>query len=57
MLVARPLFWFVYRVEIWEGRVWLCEYCVWWDGSEDLLEMCGIQEDLNGYGKENDQTN
>lgn len=44
-----PLFTFDLRVELWHGRWYLSEWCIWWTGYEELLEMVEITGDLNGY--------
>jgi len=51
MLKELPLFWFEYHMMYWQGRSYLCEVCVWWDGHVEIMEMVHIGEN-NGYEQE-----
>lgn len=43
-----PLFWFEYHVMYWQGKNYLCEVCVWWDGLVEIMEMVEL-ENNDGY--------
>lgn len=46
-----PLFSFYFEVIPWEGRFWLCEVCVYWNGHREILEMVEIEaKDVKNYG-------
>lgn len=49
MLSEKALFWFEVEVIYYCNRFWLVEYCVFWNGLRQIVEMCEIQEVLNGY--------
>lgn len=57
MLKEVPLFWFEYSVIYHQNRFWLVEYCVWFDGHKDVMEMVEIRENLDGYIQEVQQGN
>lgn len=42
MLPNTPLFVIIQEVREWQGRLWLCEICIWWNGDEDILEMVDV---------------
>jgi len=52
MLADVPLYTFDLRLELWYGRWYLIEWCVWWSGFEQIVEMVEIEGDLNGYVEE-----
>jgi len=43
MLADVPLFWFEYHMTHWQGDTYLCEVCVWWDGTVEIMEMVRIE--------------
>lgn len=47
-----PLFWFELDVIYYYGRCWLVEYCVFWNGVVQIMEMVEIKGSLNGYIQE-----
>jgi hypothetical protein len=46
------LFWFELDTVIWEGRLWLVEWCVFWNGDRQIVEMVEIKENFRGYIQE-----
>jgi len=47
------LFWFELDTMIWQGRLWLVEWCVFWNGDRQIVEMVEIRERLHDYFEEN----
>jgi len=47
MLKEIPLFHFEIEIVYWENRVWLVEYCVYWNGLREIVQMDEIG-DYNG---------
>lgn len=43
MLSDKPLFWFEYYTMHWEGDLYLCEVCVFWNGEVQIMEMVRIE--------------
>jgi hypothetical protein len=48
MLSEMPLFWFEYHMMYWQNKSYLCEVCVWWNGTVEIMEMVEL-EAKNGY--------
>jgi len=46
------LFWFEVYVLYFCNRFWLVEECVFWNGDRQIMEMCEIKENLDGYIEE-----
>jgi hypothetical protein len=46
MLADVPLFSFTLEIQEWQGKLWLCEICTYWNGIVEILEMVEIEGDL-----------
>lgn len=42
MLKEIPLFVLSFEMQEWQGKLWLCEICTWWNGYIEILEMVDI---------------
>jgi len=49
MLPDTPLFKFDLEVIYYCNRFWLCEICVFWDGSTQIVEMVELEDITNGW--------
>lgn len=52
MLTDCALFWFETEVIFFGLRFWLVEYCVFWNGERQIVEMVELTGGLNGYLEE-----
>jgi hypothetical protein len=52
MLSQEPLFTFELEVIYAFGFFWLVEYCVFWNGSRNIVEMVKLEGNINGYVEE-----
>lgn len=44
-----PLFWFELEVIYFCNFFWLVEYCVYWNGDRQIVEMVRIEGDISEY--------
>lgn len=44
MLSDKPLFWFEFHMMYWQDEPYLCEVCVWWNGTVEIMEMVKVEE-------------
>jgi hypothetical protein len=51
------LFWFELDTIIWQGRLWLVEWCVLWNGDRQIVEMVEIRESLDDYFEKLEEEN
>lgn len=49
MLPESPLFTFEVEVIYFCNRFWLVEWCVFWNGARQIVEMVEIQENVHEY--------
>ncbi len=51
MLSDAPLFTFEIELVYCAGYFWLVEWCVFWNGDRQVVEMVRLEGDLNGYSE------
>jgi len=44
-----PLFWFETELVYHEHKFWLVEFCVFWNGVRQIVEMVEIKENFDDY--------
>jgi hypothetical protein len=44
-----PLFWFELEVIYFCNKFWLTEFCVFWNGDRQIVEMVEITGGFDGY--------
>jgi hypothetical protein len=49
MLPDTPLFWFEVEFLYILNRFWLVEWCVFWNGKRQIMEMVEIKEKIEDY--------